>query len=109
KNSYSEPYNTLFNLTKNRLDFFLATLLSLKQYPTQAQVITSRLYPSKSLNILVYPHSSFIPRFKFHESCDEIDELDLAVALQQLIEILDDAIKHTNKGIQKLIKSQLQQ
>ncbi|MDM8102869.1 MULTISPECIES: IS4 family transposase [Oceanobacillus] len=45
----------------------------------------------------------------FYELCDEIDELDWAVALQQLIEILDDVIQHTNKAIQKLIKNQVQQ
>jgi hypothetical protein len=45
----------------------------------------------------------------FYELCDEIDELDWAVALRQLIEILEDTLKHTNKKIQKLIKSQLQQ
>ena len=40
---------------------------------------------------------------------DEINELDLAVSLQQLIELLGDTVKHTNKRNQKLIKSQLQQ
>lgn len=44
----------------------------------------------------------------FYELCDEIDALDWAVALQQLIEILDDAIQHTNTAIQKLIKNQVQ-
>lgn len=45
----------------------------------------------------------------FYELCDGINELDWAVALQQLIELLEDTLKHTNKRIQKLIKSQLQQ
>jgi len=45
----------------------------------------------------------------FYELCDEMNELDWAVALQQLIELLEDTLKHTNKRIQKLIKSQLQQ
>jgi len=45
----------------------------------------------------------------FYELCDEIDELDWAVALQQLIEMLDDVIQHTNKAIQQLIKNQVQQ
>lgn len=45
----------------------------------------------------------------FYELSDEINELDWAVALQQLIELLEDTLKHTNKRIQKLIKSQLQQ
>lgn len=44
----------------------------------------------------------------FYELCDEIDALDWAAALQQLIEILDEAIEHTNKAIQKLIKNQVQ-
>jgi hypothetical protein len=45
----------------------------------------------------------------FYELCDEINELDWAVALQQLIELLEDTLKKTNKKIQKLIKSQLHQ
>ncbi|WP_059106227.1 IS4 family transposase [Shouchella shacheensis] len=45
----------------------------------------------------------------FYELCDEVNDLDWAVALQQLIELLEDTLKHTNKRIQKLIKSQLQQ
>ena len=45
----------------------------------------------------------------FYELCDEVHELDWAVALQQLIELLQDTLKHTNKRIQKLIKSQLLQ
>lgn len=45
----------------------------------------------------------------FSELCDEVNELDLVVALQQLIKLLEDTLKHTNKRIQKLIKSQLQQ
>ena len=45
----------------------------------------------------------------FYELCDEVNELDWAVALQQLIELLEDTLKKTHKTIQKLIKSQLQQ
>jgi hypothetical protein len=45
----------------------------------------------------------------FYELCDEVNELDWAVALQQLIELLEDTLKKSNKKIQKLIKSQLQQ
>ncbi|MBD1379665.1 IS4 family transposase [Metabacillus arenae] len=45
----------------------------------------------------------------FYELCDEVNELDWAVALQQLIELLEDTLKKSNKTIQKLIKSQLQQ
>lgn len=45
----------------------------------------------------------------FYELCDEVNELDWAVALQQLIELLEDTLKKTNKKIQRLIKSQLQQ
>lgn len=45
----------------------------------------------------------------FYELCDEISDLDWAIALQQLIELLEDILKESNKKIQKLIKSQLQQ
>ncbi len=45
----------------------------------------------------------------FYELCDEISDLDWAIALQQLIELLEDTLKKGNKKIQKLIKSQLQQ
>jgi hypothetical protein len=45
----------------------------------------------------------------FYELCDEVNELDWAVALHQLIEILEDALKQTNKKIKKLIQSQLEQ
>jgi hypothetical protein len=37
----------------------------------------------------------------FYELCDEINDLDWAVALQQLIELLEDTLKKTNKKIQK--------
>ncbi|WP_211061940.1 IS4 family transposase [Heyndrickxia faecalis] len=45
----------------------------------------------------------------FYELCDEIDDPDWAVALQQLVEILEDTLDKSNKKIQQLIKSQLQQ
>ena len=45
----------------------------------------------------------------FYELCDKISDLDWAVALQQLIELLEDTLKECNKKIQNLIKSQLQQ
>ena len=45
----------------------------------------------------------------FYELCDEISDLDWAIALQQLIELLEDTLKESNKKIQKLIKSQLQE
>ncbi|WP_383065415.1 transposase, partial [Streptomyces sp. NPDC056638] len=45
----------------------------------------------------------------FYELCDEVNELDWAVALQQLIELLQDALEQTNKKIKKLIQSQLEQ
>lgn len=45
----------------------------------------------------------------FYELCDEIDELDWAVALQELIELLEDALNKTNQRFKKLIKSQLRQ
>jgi hypothetical protein len=44
----------------------------------------------------------------FYELCDEINELDWAVALHQLIDILQDALKKTNKMAKKLIQSQVQ-
>jgi hypothetical protein len=44
----------------------------------------------------------------FYELCDEVNELDWAVALQQLIELLEDALDKTNKKFKKLIKNQLQ-
>jgi hypothetical protein len=45
----------------------------------------------------------------FYDLCDEISELDWAVALQQLIELLEDTLKNWNTKAQKLIKSQLHQ
>lgn len=45
----------------------------------------------------------------FYDLCDEISDLDWAVALGQLLELLQDVFKESNKKIQKLIKSQLQQ
>ena len=45
----------------------------------------------------------------FYELCDEISDLDWAIALQQLIELLEDTLKKSNKKIQTLIKSQLRQ
>jgi hypothetical protein len=45
----------------------------------------------------------------FYDLCDEVNELDWAVALQHLIELLQDVLKKTNKQTQKLLKSQLSQ
>lgn len=45
----------------------------------------------------------------FYELCDEINELDWVIALQQLIEFLQDILKQTNAKIKKIIESQLQQ
>ncbi len=45
----------------------------------------------------------------FYDLCDEVNELDWAVALQQLIELLEDTLKKSNKTVQNLIKSQFQQ
>jgi hypothetical protein len=45
----------------------------------------------------------------FYDFCDEVHELDWAVALQQLIELLGDVMKKSNHKITKLIKKQLQQ
>lgn len=45
----------------------------------------------------------------FYELCDEVNELEWVIALQQLIRFLQDAIKQTNTKMKKLIESQLQQ
>nr|WP_295972727.1 hypothetical protein [uncultured Bacillus sp.] len=45
----------------------------------------------------------------FYELFDEVFEQGWAVALQQLIELIEDSLKKTNKKIKKLIKSQPQQ
>ncbi|WAH35293.1 IS4 family transposase [Alicyclobacillus dauci] len=41
--------------------------------------------------------------------CDEVNELDWAVALSQLVELINDVSKKTSKRLTKLIQSQLQQ
>lgn len=41
--------------------------------------------------------------------CDEVSELDWAIALQQLVELIGDIAKKSNKKITKLIQTQLQQ
>ena len=45
----------------------------------------------------------------FYDFCDGVSDLDWAVALQQLLVLIEDAIKKTKKNMQKLIKSQLHQ
>ena len=45
----------------------------------------------------------------FEALCDEVSELDWAVALQQLLEILNDVSKKAGKKLSEFIKSQLQQ
>jgi Transposase DDE domain. len=45
----------------------------------------------------------------FYELCDEMNELDWAVALTQLMAILQDALTKTKKAIKKLVTRQLQQ
>ena len=45
----------------------------------------------------------------FYDLCDEVNELNWAVALQQLIELLQDVLKKTNKQTQQLLKNQLSQ
>jgi hypothetical protein len=45
----------------------------------------------------------------FTALCDEVSELDWAVALQQLLELLNDVSNKVSKKITKLIKGQLQQ
>lgn len=44
----------------------------------------------------------------FYELCDEVNELDWAVALQQLIGLLEDALKQVSTKMKKFIESQLQ-
>ena len=41
--------------------------------------------------------------------CDEVGMLDWAVALQQLLSLLNDAVKKVAKSARKFIQSQLQQ
>ncbi|MGF7186877.1 hypothetical protein GGQ84_003011 [Desulfitispora alkaliphila] len=45
----------------------------------------------------------------FYELCDEISDLDWSVALQQLLELIEDVLQKTNKNLHKAIKRQLQQ
>lgn len=45
----------------------------------------------------------------FYELCDEISDLDWAVPLQQLIKLIEDTLKKSNKNLQRLIKNQLHQ
>lgn len=45
----------------------------------------------------------------FHLLCDEVSQLDWAVALKQLIEILEEVAKKASKTITTLIQTQLQQ
>ena len=45
----------------------------------------------------------------FLEMCDEVGMLDWAVALQQLLSLLNDAVKKVAKSARKFIQSQLQQ
>ncbi|MCL6443883.1 MAG: IS4 family transposase, partial [Alicyclobacillus sp.] len=40
--------------------------------------------------------------------CDEVSELDWAVALSQLVELVNDISKQAGKRLSKLIRSQLQ-
>lgn len=44
----------------------------------------------------------------FYDLCDEINDLDWAVTLGQLLELLQDVLKESNKKIQKFIQCQLQ-
>ncbi|EXX90864.1 transposase [Paenibacillus darwinianus] len=45
----------------------------------------------------------------FHLLCDEVSQLDWAIALRQLIELIEDVAKKTSKKITTLIQTQLQQ
>ena len=39
--------------------------------------------------------------------CDEVSELDWAIALQQLLELITDIVNHTRKNLSKIISCQL--
>jgi len=43
----------------------------------------------------------------FYELCAELNELDWAIALQELFEIIENVAKKTNKRITKFVRSQL--
>lgn len=45
----------------------------------------------------------------FYELCDEVSQLDWAIALQTLLDLLEDVAKQAGKKIKHLIKLQLQQ
>ncbi|SFH00334.1 hypothetical protein SAMN02982927_03547, partial [Sporolactobacillus nakayamae] len=45
----------------------------------------------------------------FYELCDEMNELDWAVALTQLMDILHDALTKTKKSIKRWVTCQLTQ
>jgi hypothetical protein len=45
----------------------------------------------------------------FYLLCDEVNTMDWVVALQQLIELINEVATHASKKLSKLIKSQLQQ
>lgn len=44
----------------------------------------------------------------FYQLCDEASTLDWAIALQQLVELINEIATKTGKKISKLIQSQLQ-
>jgi hypothetical protein len=45
----------------------------------------------------------------FVQLCDEVSELDWAIALQQLLELITDIVNHTSKKLSKMIFCQLKQ
>lgn len=45
----------------------------------------------------------------FYQLCDEVSTLDWAMALQQLVELINEIATKAGKKITKLIQSQLQQ
>lgn len=45
----------------------------------------------------------------FYELCDEVSQLDWAVALRTLLDLLEDVVKQTDSKVKRLIKRQLQQ
>jgi len=45
----------------------------------------------------------------FYELCDEVNELDWAVALQELVELFQDVLKQAKSTLKKMVEKQLQQ
>jgi hypothetical protein len=63
----------------------------------------------RSIRTHMVPGIPMLIVFVFSVLCDEVSELDWTVALQQLLEILNDVSEKAGKRLSRLIKSQLQQ